>query len=56
MAHAESASVPDPSVDVRWNEWMALGARREAETARRFRLVLPIIAALAIAGLYLLAR
>lgn len=56
MAQSESASSPDASFDVRWNEWMALGARREAETARRFRIVLPIIAALAIAGLYLLAR
>lgn len=56
MAQPESASVPDPSFDIRWNEWMALGARREAETARRFRIVLPILVAFAVAGLYLFAR
>ena len=56
MAHPESASSPDPAFELRWAEWLALGARREAETARRFRIVLPIIAASAVAGLYLFAR
>jgi type IV secretory pathway TrbF-like protein len=56
MAQPESASSSDTSFDVRWNEWMALGARREAETARRFRIVLPIIVAFAVGGLYLFAR
>lgn len=54
MALSESASTPDPSFDVRWAEWMALGAQRERETTRRFRIALPIIAVLTIAGLYLL--
>ena len=56
MAQPDSASTPDPSFEIRWAEWIALGARRERETARRFRIVLPIIAAFAVAGLYLLAR
>ena len=56
MAQPESASSSDASFDIRWNEWMAHGAQREAETARRFRIVLPVIVAFAVGGLYLLAR
>jgi hypothetical protein len=56
MAHSESASTPDTSADARWTAWLALSAERERETARRFRIVLPIIGVFAVAGLYLLAR
>ena len=56
MAHSESASSPDTSDESRWNTWVALSAERERETARRFRLVLPIVAMCAVAGLYLLVR
>ena len=54
MAHSESASSADTSDDSRWNAWVALNAERERETARRFRIALPIIATCAVAGLYLL--
>ncbi len=56
MAHPEPAPSPDASFEVRWAEGIAVGARRERETTRRFRIALPIIAAFAVAGPYLLVR
>lgn len=53
MAQPDVPSSSNTSFDARWAEWIALGARRERESARRFRIALPILAVLAAGGLYL---
>lgn len=52
MADHDPVSL-DSSFEQRWADWMALGAERERVTRRQFQIVLPILAIVTAASLYL---
>jgi len=43
---------PDPDFDARWAAWVARGAEHDRKIRRRLAVVLPIIAAVAVAVAY----